>query len=153
MLKGIIKNNSLFSYLIVGIGCTFGVFLLWNVFIFLGRPLISNYNILFSVSQYLAAFLMIFPSFYLNRKLTFGSKNFKNNSFKRSTIKAYTIYLLAPLIASLVTYLLQSIYNFELVSIKQLGIDIKLGRFFLQFVGLAIGFAINYFGQKFWIYD
>jgi putative flippase GtrA len=147
------KQKRFLSYVTIGLFTTFFVFIIWNVLIWLGKSFLQElipFSVLFSVSQFVASIVMILPSFYLNRKITFQDKNRKNNRLI-STLKAYSIYILSPLIASLTTYLLQNIYNFESLQIALI-FDIKIGRLFLQGLGLGIGMIINYFGQKFWIY-
>jgi putative flippase GtrA len=141
------------KYLSIGLLCTLLTWLLWNALIYLLTPILKlPFEYVFSISQYLAAFLMIFPSFYLNRRITFASQKRTDSSRITSVLKAYAVYLLSPLVASLLTFALQSVYRFEAVSFTLVGVNILFGRFFLQGLGLACSMFINFFGQKFWIY-
>jgi putative flippase GtrA len=141
------------SYFVIGLGTTLVTFLLWNLFIWVGKVIFKDtleFKTIFSFSQFLASFIMIFPSFYLNRKITFGDKA-RKNSKTISVVKAYTVYFLSTVIASLTTYILQFYFNFEALQIVLL-FDLKVGRLILQITGIIVGMFINFFGQKVWIY-
>jgi putative flippase GtrA len=141
------------SYFIIGLGTTFLTFLLWNLFIWFGKAIFKDtleFKTIFSFSQFLASFIMIFPSFYLNRKITFGDKA-RKNSKTVSVVKAYTVYFLSTIMASLATYALQFYFNFEGLQVVLL-FDLKVGRLVLQVIGIIVSMFINFFGQKVWIY-
>ncbi|MEM1312731.1 MAG: GtrA family protein [Patescibacteria group bacterium] len=141
------------SYFVIGLLTTFITFLLWNVLIWLGNIFFADnlaFKTLFSTSQFLASFIMIFPSFYLNRKITFGDKA-RKNSRSITVVKAYTVYFLSTLLSSLVTFGMQFLFNFEAIEIL-LFINLKIGRHLLQLVGIVVSMFINFFGQKLWIY-
>lgn len=134
------ESKHIASFLAVGLFTTFLMYVLWNFFIYL-----SNYQGLIneqksiSVSYFLAAFLVIGVSLYLNRKITF--KHRQRRYLKKTTtiIQFYFIYTFGALIGALVVYLLQIILrsvNIEIIKILSLGINVM----------------INYLGQRLWIF-
>jgi len=143
------------TYLIIGLFTTLSTWLVWNLLIFFNeKSFITDQKIWFSVSQYIASILMIYPSFYLNRVLTFKDKKDQSSDYKITTFKAYIIYITAPFIGSVVIFLINTIFpDFIDLQIFILGFLSPFGKLFLQAIGLGIGVFINYFGQKFWIYN
>jgi putative flippase GtrA len=142
------------KYLIIGVCTTFFTWLIWDLLIFLNdKTLEFNEKIWFSISQYTASILMIYPSFYFNRKWTFKDKKDQDSSYKISILKAYIIYIFAPILSSFMIFLINTIFpkfiNFEILLLNILW---PFGKLFLQVLGLAIGVIVNYFGQKLWIY-
>jgi putative flippase GtrA len=142
------------SYVSIGLFTTLATWLVWNLLIFLNYKAFGvDEKIWFSISQYTASILLIYPSFYLNRIFTFKDKKDQSSDYKTTTFKAYIIYITAPLIGSLIIFLINTIFpNFMDFEILILEILLPFGKLFLQGLGLAIGVLINYFGQKFWIY-
>ena len=142
------------SYVSIGLFTTLATWLVWNLLIFLNyKAFRVDEKIWFSISQYTASILLIYPSFYLNRIFTFKDKKDQSSDYKTTTFKAYIIYITAPLIGSLIIFLINTIFpNFMDFEILILEILLPFGKLFLQGLGLAIGVLINYFGQKFWIY-
>ena len=144
-------NKKLLSYLIIGISCASGTFILSNLFI-LGYSKFAILNpAVSSVCFFVASVIMILPSFFLNRKTTFGDKERKSSRVK-TILKAYSIYILSPLIASIITYLMQKSIDFEAIDILINGFDFNYGRYFLQIVAIGISTVGNFLGQKLWIY-
>jgi putative flippase GtrA len=142
------------SYISIGLFTTLATWLVWNLLIFLNHKAFGvDEKIWFSISQYTASILLIYPSFYLNRIFTFKDKKDQSSDYKTTTFKAYIIYITSPLIGSLIIFLINTIFpNFMDFEILILEILLPFGKLFLQGLGLAIGILINYFGQKFWIY-
>jgi len=154
MLKN--KENKRFvKYFLIGIYTTFITFLLWNFLLALTKFLPIGFEKRFSVTQYLASFLMIFPSFWLHRQITFKDKTIRSN-FGYTTTKVYIIYIIAPLVASVFTYFcllwFPYVVNFSVKFNLFLEYDLPLGKYFLQATSLAIGMLTNYSGQRFWVY-
>lgn len=142
------------TYIIIGLGTTLATWLTWNLLIFLNdRALGFDETIWFSISQYIASILLIYPSFYLNRIFTFKDKKDQSSDYKITTTKAYIVYITAPLIGSLLVFLINTVFpEFIAFEVLILGFALPFGKFFLQGLGLGAGVIINYFGQKFWIY-
>jgi putative flippase GtrA len=166
------------SYVCIGICTTLATFLLWNVLIFLTQNINLNWiwQIDFkqkvSLTYLIASVSMIYPSFYLNRRITFSDKKIKDNSKIKTFSKVYLVYLCSPLVAAIISYFLQNLYNFENLTISSQNInnffgtsidnfskigflditEIRVGRYFLQGITLFCGMCINYFGQKKWVY-
>ncbi len=142
MNTDIIKKESkkLTTYALVGVFTTGLTWFLWTLFIIFGKAISQNDSpIWVSFSQFIASFLVIGVSLYLNRKITF--KESKRRHEKRSTtiIHFYLIYGFGAFVASLITLLLQKNVGFlNLEIIKLLGIVINVG--------------INYLGQRFWVF-
>jgi putative flippase GtrA len=144
----------IFKYLSIGVFTTLLTFLLWNLLIWFNdnnfRFEVKNW---FSVSQYIASISLIYPSFYLNRKFTFADKKEQSKNSNSTILKAYLIYILAPLFGSITIFCVNRLFpefiNFKLQIINFI---LPFGRFFLQVFGLFLGVLINYFGQKFWLY-
>ncbi|GAB4143370.1 MAG: hypothetical protein OHK0017_00650 [Patescibacteria group bacterium] len=112
----------------------------------------ANEDAVFSVTQFVASTSMIYPSYYLNRIFTFKDKEHSDASGLKTIGKAFAIYLTAPLIASLITYLILQVYNFQAVIWTLAGIEIKIGRYFLQGFAIVISVILNYNGQKLFLY-
>jgi putative flippase GtrA len=146
--------NRIFKYLSIGIFTTFLTFLLWNLLIWVND---INFKFeaknWFSISQYIASISLIYPSFYLNRRFTFADKKEQSKNSNSTILKAYLIYILAPLFGSIIIFLVNKLFP-EFINFKFQIINFILpfGKFFLQGFGLALGVLINYFGQKFWLY-
>lgn len=148
------------SYISVGLFTTGGMWITWNVLYFLIPfviPASRGSSVLFSSTQYIASVGWIFPSFYLNRKLTFRDKAL--TASKAVTMgKVLFIYSIAPLIASLATFTIQKIIVTDLESIVfviRMGVktyNIPYLYFALQVVGIGIGLLLNFFGQYFLVY-
>ncbi|MBC7406091.1 MAG: GtrA family protein [Candidatus Parcubacteria bacterium] len=151
-------SKNLFSYLLIGIACASGTFILSNLLIFgYSRLGGTTSSLVLATCFFVASITMILPSFWLNRKTTFGDKNRKSGKLITLT-KAYSIYIISPMVASLVTFLLQNTFNFEAkdISITWLGLsnyDFNYGRYSLQILAIGVSAVGNYLGQKLWIYN
>ncbi len=143
------------KYFLVGCVTTLMTFILWNFLLQKSQFVAISLEYKFSVSQYLASFLMIFPSFWLHRQITFKDKTIRSN-FGYTTTKVYIIYIIAPLAASAFTYFcllwFPYVVNFSVKFNLLLEHDLPLGKYFLQATSLAIGMLTNYSGQRFWVY-
>lgn len=154
------ESKKISIYIVIGIFTTLCTWLLWNLLIFLGNKY-TNYNneLIFSASQYIAAFSLILPSFYLNRIFTFKNHEDKNTKIHFTALKAYTIYIASPMFASLITFFILKIYP-DTLNIQLTYFDIlpeviqqlSIGKLGLQALGLLTGMVLNYSGQRFWIY-
>jgi putative flippase GtrA len=145
------------SYIGVGLVTTGGMWVTWNTLYWLGRFGNLDQNLVFSLAQYIASFIWILPSFYINRRLTFRDKSLQNS--KHVVLgKVFLIYNIAPLVASLATYTIQRVLIIDLESmvfilpIAGRELSIAYMYFGLQLVGIAISMMINFFGQYFMIY-
>ncbi len=144
-----------FTYFLVGCATTLMTIALWNFLLQVSQLVTVNLEYRFSVTQYLASFFMIFPSFWLHRYITFRDKTIRSN-FGYTTTKVYIIYIIAPLVASAFTYFcllwFPQVVNFSVKFNLFLNDDLPLGKYFLQATSLAIGMLTNYSGQRLWIY-
>jgi len=145
----------LFRYFLVGCVTTLMTIVLWNFLLRVSQLVAINLEYRFSVTQYLASFLMIFPSFWLHRYITFRDKTIRS-AFSYTTVKVYVVYILSPFVASIFTYYylvwFPDIINFSAKVNLLLNYNLPLGKYFLQTTSLAIGMLINYSGQRLWIY-
>ncbi len=139
------------KYVGIGLLTTLATLFLWNLLIIISSSTGIDYKIRFSVAQYLASVLLIYPSFWLNRKITFKDKNDRHGGLRTSTVKAFVVYTISPLTGSLVTFILQSILP-DIFNPNWFAFGLKIGILSLQLIGVGVGVVINYFGQKLWIY-
>ncbi len=150
-----IETKRVFKYIILGSLTTFLTWVLWNLLLILTKSVDFPFDQKFSITQYVASFLMILPSFWLHRHFTFKDKNHRSKSISQNTLKAYLVYILSPLIASLCTFLV--LQFFPLITDFSLSLteifSLPLGKWGLQFAGLLVGFVCNYLGQRLWIYE
>lgn len=148
----------LVSYAGIGLLTTGGMWLTWNVLYTVGRNIGFESNVTFSVTQYMAAGLWIYPSFWLNRKLTFKDKQISQNKAATS-LKVLLIYSGAPFIASLTTFIIQLIIGADIESFRfifDLGgnrHEIPYLYFILQGFGMGLSLILNFVGQYFLVYS
>ena len=131
------------TYGVIGVGLTLLTYILWTGFIAAGEGF--GYGLLtkeawVASSQFVASFLVIGLSLYLNRKITFRDHRRRHKSKWMTVVHFYGVYSLGAIFASICTYLLQ-----------QVSADIPLEM--IKITGLIINVGINYIGQRFWIFD
>jgi putative flippase GtrA len=160
-IRGKMKSFHHFERLIkygsIGIFTTLGFFLTWNLLIFLARTnkiYLEDFDRVISFSQYFASVLWIMPSFLLNRVMTFNDLVNQNESLKKQAIKTFIIYNVSPIVASICTFIIlritpDYIQNFTL---QISNFSLTLFIFFVQIVGIAINFTLNYILQYIIIY-
>jgi putative flippase GtrA len=148
------ESKRLIKYVLVGLLTTGLTWLLWNGLLWVTSPLALGVEEKFSATQYLASFLMIWPSFWLHGKVTFKDKEHRSTQAYRTTAKVFIVYICSPLVASLTTYLILSLFPgiISLFPIQAWGYQFALGKYLLQGFGLFVGMVGNYLGQRLWIY-
>ena len=134
------ESKKLFSYVVIGLGTTALTWILWSVFdYFLRRSFGVDSSASLAASQFAASFLVIGASLYLNRKITFKDHARRHRSKWTTAAHYYAVYTLGSLVASGCTYLLsRHVEGLPLEAIK--------------LTGLGVNVAINYLGQRLWIF-
>jgi len=146
------------SYIMVGLFTTGGMWITWNILYYFGRMFDIDQNTVFSVTQYLASAIWIFPSFFINRKLTFKDKTI-SSSKTLTAGKVIAIYNAAPLLSSLATYLIQIVVGLDLdkmvieMVILSRQVSIPYAYLGLQVVGIGLSLMLNFLGQYFLVYS
>lgn len=153
MLKA--ESYRISKYVLVGIGTTGVTWWLWNVLLWVIAPVSLDLQVKFVATQYLSAFLMILPSFWLHRYFAFRDKQHRSNKLVYITAQAYVVYIVSPLVASVLSYVFLLLFPdfLDTFTISLSNTTIAIGKYFLQFVGLVISVAGNYAGQRLWIYQ
>ena len=134
------EANRIKKYIIIGLFTTLITWIIWTVLFALSWSIPADKEIRFSVSQFIAASSTVLVSFYLNRRITFKDKARRHEDKKITVLNVFAIYLASPLVASLLTYLIQII------------LPNVFWDEFLKIIGLGTGMVINYSGQSLWIY-
>lgn len=149
------ESKRILKYIAVGLLTTGLTWLLWNLLLWVISPTSLGFEEKFSLTQYVSAFAMILPSFWLHRRFTFKDKQIRSQKLSRTTIKVYIIYIFSPLVASACTYLFLLIFP-GFVDTFQIALgrfNFLFGKYALQLFGLAIGMVGNYLGQRLWVYN
>lgn len=150
------ESKRLIKYILIGIFTTLLTWIIWNLLYSVLTTVNSDPNkkiLLFSISQFLASFLIIYPSFWLNRRITFKDKTHRHSKKHLQILNIYLIYSLAPLLSSLIiliiNYIFPNILNFQTII---LFFNIEIGKLFLQFLGFGFAAVFNFSGQRLWLY-
>ena len=132
--------RKLTSYVLIGLGTTALTWVLWTLGdSVLRRGLDVSASTSLAVSQFAASFLVIGVSLYLNRKITFKDHARRHRSKWTTAAHYYAVYTLGSLVASGCTYLLSR-------HVEGLPLEV------IKLTGLGVNVAINYLGQRLWIF-
>lgn len=134
------ESKKLISYIIIGLGTTALTWGLWTLFDYLAQTVLQlGPETSLAGTQFLASFLVIGVSLYLNRKITFRTHARRHRSKWATAFHYYAVYTAGALLASAATYLLsKTVPNLPLELVK--------------FSGLSLNVVINYLGQRLWIF-
>jgi len=152
------ESKRFLKYVFIGIFTTLLTWIIWNSLYYMLTNFDQNSNnriVLFGISQFLASFIVIYPSFWLNRKITFKDKNQRHSKKRFQFLNIYLIYILAPLLSSLIIFIINSLFpkllDFNLSQIYA-NYELEIGKLFLQILGFGLAAIFNFSAQRFWLY-